>query len=50
MFEAPSLTKPLVSFIALQLAEQGTLDLAAPLPGPHASLDWLQVASTLQGP
>jgi CubicO group peptidase (beta-lactamase class C family) len=31
VFEAASLTKPLVSFIALQLAEDGRLDLTAPL-------------------
>jgi len=31
VFEAASLTKPLVSFIALQLAEEGLLDLDAPL-------------------
>lgn len=31
VFEAASLTKPLVSFIALQLAEEGRLDLEAPL-------------------
>lgn len=31
VFEAASLTKPLVSFIALQLFEEGSLDLAAPL-------------------
>jgi CubicO group peptidase (beta-lactamase class C family) len=31
VFEAASLTKPVVSFIALQLAEEGTLDLEAPL-------------------
>ena len=31
VFEAASLTKPLVSFIALQLAEEGLLDLDRPL-------------------
>lgn len=31
VFEAASLTKPLVSFIALQLAEEGRLDLELPL-------------------
>ena len=31
VFEAASLTKPLVAFIALQLAEEGLLDLARPL-------------------
>ena len=31
VFEAASLTKPMVSFIALQLAEEGRLDLDAPL-------------------
>lgn len=31
VFEAASLTKPLVSFIALQLAEEGRLDLEQPL-------------------
>ena len=31
VFEAASLTKPLVSFIALQLAEEGLLDLNQPL-------------------
>ena len=31
VFEAASLTKPLVSFIALQLAEEGLLDLDAPI-------------------
>ncbi|MEO5671298.1 MAG: serine hydrolase domain-containing protein [Ramlibacter sp.] len=31
VFEAASLTKPLVAFIALQLAEEGRLDLDAPL-------------------
>jgi CubicO group peptidase (beta-lactamase class C family) len=31
VFEAASLTKPLVALIALQLAEEGRLDLAAPL-------------------
>jgi len=31
VFEAASLTKPLVSFIALQLAEEGLLDLDLPL-------------------
>ncbi|RYZ04813.1 MAG: class A beta-lactamase-related serine hydrolase [Comamonadaceae bacterium] len=31
VFEAASLTKPLVSFIAMQLAEEGQLDLAATL-------------------
>src|SRR5690606_2819761 len=31
VFEAASLTKPLVSYIALQLAEEGLLDLEQPL-------------------
>src|SRR3954470_17475690 len=31
VFEAASLTKPIVSFIALQLADEGRLDLDAPL-------------------
>jgi CubicO group peptidase (beta-lactamase class C family) len=31
VFEAASLTKPVVSFIALQLVEEGLLDLGAPL-------------------
>lgn len=42
VFEAASLTKPLVSFIALQLAEEGRLDLAAPLHaicGPYVRDD-----------
>jgi CubicO group peptidase (beta-lactamase class C family) len=42
VFEAASLTKPLVSFIALQLAEEGALDLAAPLQslcGPYVPGD-----------
>lgn len=41
-FEAASLTKPLVSFIALQLADEGRLDLAAPLEavcGPYVPGD-----------
>lgn len=42
VFEAASLTKPLVSFIALQLAEEGKLDLAATLQsicGPYVPDD-----------
>lgn len=42
VFEAASLTKPLVSFIALQLAEEGRLDLDAPLEslcGPYVPDD-----------
>jgi CubicO group peptidase (beta-lactamase class C family) len=42
VFEAASLTKPLVSFIALQLAEEGRLDLTAPLEslcGPYVPDD-----------
>src|SRR5436190_23449593 len=42
VFEAASLTKPLVSFIALQLAEEGLLDLDAPLESicsSHVPLD-----------
>ncbi|WP_367280533.1 serine hydrolase [Ramlibacter sp.] len=42
VFEAASLTKPLASFIALQLAEEGKLDLAATLQsicGPYPSPD-----------
>ncbi|MGA0572915.1 serine hydrolase domain-containing protein [Variovorax sp. VNK109] len=33
VFEAASLTKPVVAFVALQLAEEGHLDLHAPLQG-----------------
>jgi CubicO group peptidase (beta-lactamase class C family) len=42
VFEAASLTKPLVSFIALQLAKEGRLDLASPLQslcGPYVPED-----------
>lgn len=42
VFEAASLTKPLVSFIALQLSDEGRLDLAAPLEalcGPYVPGD-----------
>lgn len=42
VFEAASLTKPLVSFIALQLAGERRLDLAAPLEslcGPYVPDD-----------
>jgi CubicO group peptidase (beta-lactamase class C family) len=42
VFEAASLTKPLVSFIALQLAEEGRLDLQRPLAaicGPYVPDD-----------
>lgn len=42
VFEAASLTKPLVSFIALQLADEGKLDLSFPLEsvgGPYVAGD-----------
>lgn len=49
VFEAASLTKPLVAFIALQLAEEGRLDLTAPLEslcGPYVPGDPLSAMIT----